>query len=98
MTAGMTIHDEGESISMSDMPTRILERYGFTTLLSAAILWFARTDIVVPMVAAHLEFLKTLTKTQEEIGKTVHDQTEIMKQIQKDAIEWRRTVGESVGK
>lgn len=98
MTSATSLHEEPEFISMSDIPAKILERYGFSTLLAAAILWFARVDIVVPMVSAHLEFLKTLTKTQEEIGKTVHDQTVIMQQIQKDAIEWRRTVGESTSR
>ena len=92
MSGSVALNDEAGEINMSDISSRILERYGFSTLLAAAILWFARTDIVVPMVEAHMEFLKTLTQTQKEIGQTVHDQTVIMQQIQKDAAEWRRSV------
>ena len=49
---------------------RALERYGFGIALATAILWFARTDIIVPMVDAHGKFLEELTISNREIAKT----------------------------
>jgi hypothetical protein len=57
---------------------RLAEKYGFGLLLSTAILWFVRTDIVLPMVAAHQEFLREIASTQQEISRTMGEQTRIM--------------------
>lgn len=60
---------------------RALERYGWPVILSSAVLWFARTDLIIPMVEAHTHFLEELTasnremaKTQVEISRLVEDQ------------------------
>lgn len=57
---------------------KLAERYGFGLLLSVAILWFVRTDLVIPMVEAHQEFLREITQTQQEISRTMGEQTKIM--------------------
>lgn len=59
-----------------------LERYGFGICLATAILWFARTDIIVPMVEAHGQFLEELTISNREIAKT---QTEISRIVEEQS-------------
>lgn len=60
---------------------RAMERYGFGITLSIAILWFARTDIILPMVESHRVFLNELAtsnremaRTQAEISRAMNDQ------------------------
>lgn len=47
-----------------------MERYGYGIALATAILWFARTDIIVPMVEAHGKFLEELTVSTRELSRT----------------------------
>lgn len=72
-------------MSSEDVYTKLLaalERYGFGICLAVAILWFARVDIIVPMVESHKHFLEEVTKnsremsqTQAEIGRAIEEQT-----------------------
>lgn len=49
---------------------RAMERYGFGITLSIAILWFARTDIILPMVESHRTFLDELATSNREMART----------------------------
>lgn len=57
---------------------RMLERYGFGLVLATLVLWFVRTDLVLPMVAAHQSFLREMAQTQRDITDAVHEQTKLL--------------------
>lgn len=72
------------SVDVYDAALRMLERYGFGLVLCTAVLWFARVDIILPMVAAHREFLHEMTVTQREISTAVRDQTRLLHELKHD--------------
>ena len=57
---------------------RMLERYGFGLVLATAILWFVRTDLVLPMVDAHRSFLREMASTQHDISRAIQEQTRLI--------------------
>ena len=57
---------------------KAVERYGFGLILSAAVLWFVRTDLVLPLVDAHTSFLKVMSETQRDIADAVQEQTRLL--------------------
>lgn len=61
---------------------RMAERYGFGIVLATAILWFVRTDLVLPMVAAHQQFLREMASTQKDIGVAIQEQTRLLYAMQ----------------
>jgi len=61
---------------------RLAEKYGFGLLLSTAILYSVRTDIVLPMVQSHQEFLRQIASTQADLSKTMSEQTRLLYAIQ----------------
>jgi hypothetical protein len=61
---------------------RVMERYGFGAALSLVILWFVRTDLVLPIVASHQVFLVEMAATQREISKSVGEQTRLLYALQ----------------
>lgn len=63
----------------------LLERYGFGLALAAAVLWFVRVDIVVPMVAAHQAFLKEVSEAQRDIAAAMREQTMILQDLRRVA-------------
>lgn len=65
-----------------DTIVTLLRDYGFATVVACALLYTARTDVLIPMVAAHREFLKELSTTQREITKAVSEQTKILYAMQ----------------
>ena len=65
-----------------------IERYGYGLSLAAALLWFARVDIIVPMVASHTMFLETMAETnktladsQAEIARNVAANTRLLLEL-----------------
>jgi len=58
------------------------ERFGWPVILSSAVLFFARQDIILPMVQAHSQFLEELTLSNREIART---QTEISRLVEDQA-------------
>lgn len=66
------------SIDVYEAALRMLERYGFGLMLATMILWFVRTDIVLPMVESHQTFLKEMASTQHEISRAISDQTRLL--------------------
>lgn len=65
-----------------DTMLSILREYGFVTLLSCALLYVGRQDIILPMVDAHRTFLKELAETQREISRAVSEQTRLLYALQ----------------
>ena len=61
---------------------RLAEKYGFGLLLSTAVLYSVRTDIVLPMVESHQEFLREISRTQQDLSKTMAEQTRLLYAIQ----------------
>ena len=70
------------SVGVWDAALRLAERYGFGTLLAVAILWFVRTDLVLPIVASHQQFLQEMATTQREISHAVQEQTRLLYALQ----------------
>lgn len=65
-----------------------VERYGYGLTLAAAILWFARTDIILPMVESHKKLLdqiaesyQILAKSQENMSESIHQQELLLREI-----------------
>lgn len=69
------------SVDVYETALRVLERYGFGFVLCTAVLWFARTDIILPMVDAHQEFLHEIAITQREITTAVREQTRLLHEM-----------------
>lgn len=63
---------------------RAVERYGFGLVMASAVLWFARVDIILPMVAAHQTFLHEIAVTQREIVTAVREQTTLLHALHSD--------------
>lgn len=65
-----------------------VERYGYGLTLAAAVLWFARTDIILPMVSAHRELLtqisesyRALVFSQEELDESIRRNAALLEQL-----------------
>ena len=61
---------------------RILERYGFATVVACALLFFLRKDIVLPLVQEHREFLGEMVESQQELTRAMNEQTRILYAMQ----------------
>lgn len=66
------------SVDVYEAGLRMLERYGFGLVLATAILWFVRTDIVIPMVDVHRSFLREMAATQHDISRAIQEQTRLL--------------------
>lgn len=66
------------SVDVYEAALRMVERYGFGLVLATAILWFVRTDLVLPMVDAHRSFLKEMAATQHDISRAIQEQTRLL--------------------
>ena len=64
----------------------LLERYGFGLALVAAVLWFVRVDIVVPMVTAHANFLQEMSAAQRDIGVALKEQADILRELRNERL------------
>lgn len=67
---------------MSDLTKAVLERWGFPGLVAAALAYFVRQDVVLPLIESHRETLRGITETQKEIGKAVQEQTRLLYALQ----------------
>jgi glycerate kinase len=52
---------------------RIAERFGVPVVILAAVLWWAKTDLVQPLLNAHFSFIERIVEGQEEHRKQVED-------------------------
>jgi hypothetical protein len=60
----------------------IIERWGFPTLVAVAIGWVLRNDVLLPLVDEHRAFVRQLGETQQEISKTIGEQTKLLYALQ----------------
>ena len=60
----------------------IIERWGFPTLVAVAIGWVLRNDVLLPLVDEHRAFVRELGETQQEISKTIGEQTKLLYALQ----------------
>lgn len=63
---------------------RVVEKYGLAVVLSVALMWILRNDILLPLVDEHRMFVRELQATQKEIGKAISEQTLILSRLQGD--------------
>lgn len=45
-----------------------VERYGYGLTLAAAVLWFARVDVLIPMVQSHRAMLESISTAYERLA------------------------------
>ena len=64
------------------MAGKVIERWGFPTLVALCLMYFVRVDLVIPMVDAHGKFLDEMTSTQREIVQTMQEQTRLLYALQ----------------
>jgi hypothetical protein len=60
----------------------IIERWGFPTLVAVAAGWVLRNDVLLPLVEEHRSFVRQLSETQQEISKTISEQTKLLYALQ----------------
>jgi hypothetical protein len=60
----------------------IIERWGFPTLVALACGWVLRQDVLLPLVDEHRSFVRQLSETQQEISKTIAEQTKLLYALQ----------------
>ena len=75
-----------EAISLAH---RIIERWGFPTLVAISLLYFIRVYLVLPMVEAHVKFLDEMTSTQRDIVQTMQEQTRLLYALQPQSAAYR---------
>ena len=61
---------------------QILERWGFPTLVACVAMWVLRNDVLIPLVAAHTQFLEQLGDTQKDISTAIQEQTRLLYALQ----------------
>ena len=62
---------------------KIIERWGFPTLVAIGVMYVLRVDVLVPLVEEHRSFLRSLAETQEEISQTMREQTRLIYALQR---------------
>jgi hypothetical protein len=72
------------SVEFYDGILRIVEKYGVAIVLSTALMWILRNDILLPLVEEHRLFVRELGQTQKDIGKAISEQTLILSRLQDD--------------
>ena len=65
-----------------DTMLSVLEKYGFPVVVSLALGFFLREDVVKPLVSEHAEFLRNIAETQREIAKAVSEQARLLYALQ----------------
>lgn len=77
------------SVEFYDGILRIVEKYGVAIVLSTALMWILRNDILIPLVEEHRLFVRELGQTQKDIGKAISEQTLILSRLQDDKADQR---------
>jgi hypothetical protein len=70
------------SVEFYDGILRIVEKYGVAIVLSTALMWILRNDILLPLVDEHRLFVRELGQTQKDIGRAIAEQTVILARLQ----------------
>lgn len=60
----------------------LLSKYGFSTVIAIGLMWFLRTDIVIPLLDEHRLTLKEIRETQRSIADAVSEQTKLLYALQ----------------
>ena len=60
-----------------------VERYGYGLSLAAAVLWFARVDVLIPMVQSHRAMLESITAAYERLADQNDQRLEDLSEIRK---------------
>ena len=64
------------------LASRIIERWGFPVLVSLAVGFVLRNDVLLPLVDAHETFLNELTSSQKELVEAMQEQTRLLYAMQ----------------
>jgi hypothetical protein len=86
--------ESGAAMSTHDamgMAGKVIERWGFPTLVALCLMYFVRVDLVLPMVDAHVKFLDEMTSTQREIVQTMQEQTRLLYALQPKTAAYKPT-------
>ena len=59
-------HNHTKVAKVVDVFYRTAERFGIPVVILAFVLWWAKTDIVQPLLNAHFQFIDRIVEGQEE--------------------------------
>jgi len=65
-----------------NLATKIIERWGFPVVVTLAIGFVLRNDVLLPLVDAHEKFLSELTSSQKELVQAMDEQTRLLYAMQ----------------
>ena len=65
-----------------NLATKIIERWGFPVVVTLAIGFVLRNDVLLPLVDAHEKFLSELASSQKELVQAMNEQTRLLYAIQ----------------
>ena len=66
-----------------------VERYGYGLSLAAAVLWFARVDVLIPMVQSHRAMLESISAAYERLADQNEARLEELGEIRRLIMETR---------
>ena len=55
-----------ESLMNPEMVVKAVERFGLPLVMLAVILWWAKNDVVMPLLNAHFEVVEQIVRGQKE--------------------------------
>ena len=61
-----------------DQFLKAVEKYGVGMTMAFVVLWFMRTDLILPMVESHKAFLQDVSQSQKEISISIKDMTQVV--------------------
>ncbi len=58
-----------ESLMNPDSVVKVIERFGLPLVMLAVILWWAKNDVVMPLLNAHFEVVEQIVRGQKDHGE-----------------------------
>ncbi|MFM8497885.1 MAG: hypothetical protein ACKOEM_20540 [Planctomycetia bacterium] len=58
-----------ESLMNPDSVVKVVERFGLPLVMLAVILWWAKNDVVMPLLNAHFEVVEQIVRGQKDHGE-----------------------------
>lgn len=71
------------SVEVYESALRVVEKYGVAVILSVALMWILRSDVLIPLVEEHRLFVRELSATQKEISRAISEQALILSRLER---------------
>lgn len=70
-TAHQASYHQEQVTGLHEFFYRVAERFGLPVVILVLVLWWARNDIVQPLLDAHFQFIRTVVEGQREHARLV---------------------------